>query len=205
MIFSLNSPFIKKAIFILALWPLVSISYLTYSDKLGANPVETIERHFGKWTLIFICLTLAMTPLRKVTKNGHWILFRRMLGLFVFFYSTLHVLSYVGLDYYFAWDDIKDDILKHRYVLVGFTAWLLLIPLALTSNKRMIQKLKTKWKKLHKLVYLIAILGLLHFFWLVKKDMTQPIIYTGVIFILFFLRLDFPRSVVAKQTDEGCA
>lgn len=187
----LNLATTKKLVFILALWPLFSIGLQTYLDKLGANPVELIERHFGKWTLIFLCLTLAMTPLCKLTQNGQWVLYRRMLGLFVFFYSTVHFLCYVGIDYQFAWHDMKDDILKHRYVLVGFLAWLLLIPLAITSSNKMIQRLRTKWKKLHRLVYLIAILGLLHFFWLIKKDMTQPLIYSGVLLILFLLRMNF--------------
>lgn len=187
----LNLATTKKLVFILALWPLFSIGLQTYLDKLGANPVELIERHFGKWTLIFLCLTLAMTPLCKLTQNGQWVLYRRMLGLFVFFYSTVHLLCYVGIDYQFAWHDMKDDILKHRYVLVGFLAWLLLIPLAITSSNKMIQRLRTKWKRLHRLVYLIAILGLLHFFWLIKKDMTQPLIYSGVLLILFLLRMNF--------------
>lgn len=187
----LNLATTKKLVFILALWPLFSIGLQTYLDKLGANPVELIERHFGKWTLIFLCLTLAMTPLCKLTQNGQWVLYRRMLGLFVFFYSTVHFICYVGIDYQFAWHDMKDDILKHRYVLVGFLAWLLLIPLAITSSNKMIQRLRTKWKRLHRLVYLIAILGLLHFFWLIKKDMTQPLIYSGVLLILFLLRMNF--------------
>ena len=187
----LNLSTTKKLVFILALWPLFSIGLQTYLDKLGANPVELIERHFGKWTLIFLCLTLTMTPLCKLTQNGQWVLYRRMLGLFVFFYSTVHFLCYVGIDYQFAWHDMKDDILKHRYVLVGFLAWLLLIPLAITSSNKMIQRLRTKWKRLHRLVYLIAILGLLHFFWLIKKDMTQPLIYSGVLLILFLLRMNF--------------
>lgn len=187
----LNLATTKKLVFILALWPLFSIGLQTYLGKLGANPVELIERHFGKWTLIFLCLTLAMTPLCKLTQNGQWVLYRRMLGLFVFFYSTVHFLCYVGIDYQFAWHDMKDDILKHRYVLVGFLAWLLLIPLAITSSNKMIQRLRTKWKRLHRLVYLIAILGLLHFFWLIKKDMTQPLIYSGVLLILFLLRMNF--------------
>jgi sulfoxide reductase heme-binding subunit YedZ len=190
----------KKLVFMLALWPLVSIGLQAYFDQLGANPVELIERHFGKWTLIFLCLTLAMTPLRKLTNNGQWVLYRRMLGLFVFFYSTVHLLCYVGIDYQFAWQDMKDDILKHRYVLVGFLAWLLLIPLALTSTKKMIARLRTKWKKLHRLVYVIAILGLLHFFWLIKKDMTQPLIFTGVIVVLLLLRIDSSAFKAKKST-----
>nr|WP_317615588.1 ferric reductase-like transmembrane domain-containing protein [Candidatus Methylopumilus rimovensis] len=121
---------------------------------------------------------------------NQWILYRRMLGLFTFFYATVHLLCYIGLDYHFAWIDIKNDIIKHRYVLVGFLGWLLLLPLAITSSDKMMRKLKFNWKRLHRLIYLIAILGVLHFLWLVKKDITEPLIYAFIIFILFLLRLN---------------
>ncbi len=130
-----------------------------------------------------------MTPLRRITHMNQWILYRRMLGLFTFFYATVHLLCYIGLDYHFAWIDIKNDIIKHRYVLVGFLGWLLLLPLAITSSDKMMRKLKFNWKRLHRLIYLIAILGVLHFLWLVKKDITEPLIYAFIIFILFLLRL----------------
>lgn len=113
-----------------------------------------------------------------------------MLGLFTFFYATVHLLCYIGLDYHFAWIDIKNDIIKHRYVLVGFLGWLLLLPLAITSSEKMMRKLKSNWKRLHRLIYLIAILGVLHFAWLVKKDITEPLIYALIVLILFLLRLN---------------
>ena len=113
-----------------------------------------------------------------------------MLGLFVFFYASIHLLCYIGLDYQFAWVDIKNDIIKHRYVLVGFLAWLLLFPLAITSSDKMIRRLKVNWKRLHRLIYAIAILGVLHFMWLVKKDLTEPLIYAAIVSILLILRLD---------------
>ena len=185
-----NQTYIKHLIFILSLWPLLSISIYIFQDNLGANPIEFIERHFGKWTLIFLCLTLSMTPLRRITNISEWILYRRMLGLFVFFYASIHLLCYVGLDYHFAWIDIKNDIIKHRYVLVGFLAWLLLFPLAITSSDKMIRRLKVNWKRLHRLIYAIAILGVLHFMWLVKKDLTEPLIYAAIVSILLILRLD---------------
>ena len=185
-----NQIYIKRLIFILSLWPLLSISIIIFQDRLGANPVEFIERHFGKWTLIFLCLTLSMTPLRRITNVSQWILYRRMLGLFVFFYASIHLLCYIGLDYHFAWIDIKNDIIKHRYVIVGFLAWVLLLPLAITSSDKMIRKLKMNWKLLHRLIYVIAILGVLHFIWLVKKDITEPLIYVAIVSILFILRLD---------------
>ena len=186
----LNQIYIKRLIFIVSLWPVSSLGFAIFLNNLGANPVEFIERHFGKWALIFLCLTLSMTPLRRITHMNQWILYRRMLGLFTFFYATVHLLCYIGLDYHFAWIDIKNDIIKHRYVLVGFLGWLLLLPLAITSSDKMIRKLKFNWKKLHRLIYLIAILGVLHFLWLVKKDITEPLIYAFIIFILFLLRLN---------------
>jgi sulfoxide reductase heme-binding subunit YedZ len=186
----LNQIYIKRIIFIVSLWPVSSLGFAIFFNNLGANPVEFIERHFGKWALIFLCLTLSMTPLRRITHMNQWILYRRMLGLFTFFYATVHLLCYIGLDYQFAWIDIKNDIIKHRYVLVGFLGWLLLLPLAITSSDKMIRKLKFNWKKLHRLIYLIAILGVLHFLWLVKKDITEPLIYAFIIFILFLLRLN---------------
>jgi len=186
----LNQIYIKRLIFIISLWPILSLSVAIFLNNLGANPVEFIERHFGKWALIFLCLTLSMTPLRSITHMNQWILYRRMLGLFTFFYATVHLLCYIGLDYHFAWIDIKNDIIKHRYVLVGFLGWLLLLPLAITSSDKMMRKLKFNWKRLHRLIYLIAILGVLHFLWLVKKDITEPLIYAFIIFILFLLRLN---------------
>ena len=186
----LNQIYIKRLIFIISLWPILSLSVDIFLNNLGANPVEFIERHFGKWALIFLCLTLSMTPLRRITHMNQWILYRRMLGLFTFFYATVHLLCYIGLDYHFAWIDIKNDIIKHRYVLVGFLGWLLLLPLAITSSDNMMRKLKFNWKRLHRLIYLIAILGVLHFLWLVKKDITEPLIYAFIIFILFLLRLN---------------
>jgi sulfoxide reductase heme-binding subunit YedZ len=186
----INQIYIKRLIFTVSLWPVLSLSLAIFLNNLGANPIEFIERHFGKWSLIFLCLTLSMTPLRNITHMNQWILYRRMLGLFTFFYVTVHLLCYIGLDYHFAWIDIKDDIIKHRYVLIGFSGWLLLLPLAITSSDEMKRKLKSNWKRLHRLIYLIAILGVLHFTWLVKKDITEPLIYASIIFILFLLRLN---------------
>jgi sulfoxide reductase heme-binding subunit YedZ len=189
-----NQISIKRLIFIASLWPILSIGIDIFQNNLGANPVEFIERHFGKWTLIFLCLTLSMTPLRRITKINQWILYRRMLGLFVFFYASIHLLCYIGLDYQFAWLDIKNDIIKHRYVLVGFLGWVLLLLLAITSSDNMIRRLKANWKRLHRLVYLIAILGVLHFIWLVKKDITEPLIYAAIVLLLFTLRLNFLKT-----------
>lgn len=190
----MNQLYVKRLIFVISLWPIISLGIDIFQNNLGANPVEYIERHFGKWALIFLCLTLSMTPLRRITKINQWILYRRMLGLFVFFYASIHLLCYIGLDYQFAWIDIKNDIMKHRYVLVGFLGWLLLLPLAVTSSDKMIRRLKGNWKRLHSLTYLIAILGVLHFVWLVKKDISEPLIYAAIVLLLLILRLNFSKN-----------
>ena len=134
-----------------------------------------------------------MTPLKKITKLNIWISFRRMLGLFIFFYATLHMLTYVIIDYRLNFESISKDILTKKFIFVGFTAWVLLLPLALTSSKKALIYLKDKWKKLHRLIYIIAILGVTHFIWLVKKDLTEPLIYAVIILILLLFRFKFKR------------
>ncbi len=194
MLLQSNHLLIKRFAFTLCLWPIFSICFHILNNNLGANPVEFIVRHFGKWSLIFLCLTLSMSPLRRFTKITQWILYRRMLGLFVFFYTTVHLFCYIGIDYHFDWVEIKNDIVEHRFVLVGFLGWVLLIPLALTSSEKMIRRLKANWKKLHRLIYVIAILGALHFIWLVKKDITEPFIYILIILILLLCRIRISKT-----------
>jgi len=134
-----------------------------------------------------------MSPLKKLTNLNFWVKGRRMLGLFVFFYASLHLLTYVGIDYRFSWQPIFDDVVKKKYIFVGFAAWLLLIPLTLTSSQKMMLLLKQNWKKLHRLIYAIAILGSLHFIWLSKTIYFKPLIYLVIITILLFLRVNFKR------------
>ena len=179
----------KIIVFILCLWPLVIISLNIYYNELGAEPVKKIMNHFGEWTLIFICLTLAMSPLKRFTNLAFWTKFRRMLGLFVFFYATIHLLTYIGLDYRFDWQPIFNDVLKKKFIFIGFSAWLLLIPLAATSSQKMINLLKQNWKKLHRIVYIIAIFGALHFIWLSKTIFFKPLIYSVIIVVLLILRI----------------
>ena len=181
--------FIKAAIWLLALLPLARLVLLGMHDDLSANPVEFVERSTGTWTLVFLLVTLSMTPIRLLTGIVWQVQLRRMLGLWMFFYVCLHISTYVWLDYSFLWADIVKDIIKHPYVIVGFSAFLLTIPLAATSNSYMIKRLKTNWKKLHQLVYVIAILAILHFWWLVKKDVTEPFYYAAVLFFLLGIRL----------------
>tara|TARA_B100000965_G_scaffold70563_1_gene55718 strand:- start:85 stop:669 length:585 start_codon:yes stop_codon:yes gene_type:complete len=188
--------YFKTFVFILCLWPLGTIVSDIYYNDLGAEPVKKIMNHFGEWTLIFICLTLAMSPLKRITNLSFWIKFRRMLGLFVFFYATIHLLTYVGLDYRFDWEPIINDVLKKKYIFIGFSAWLLLIPLAVTSSQKMIKILGSNWKNLHRLVYAIAIFGSLHYIWLSKTIFFKPLIYTLIIVVLLALRIKIKKRDV---------
>ena len=181
--------YIKKIIFFLSLLPILIIIYQIIFNQLGPEPVKEITHETGNWTLRFIIITLAITPLQKFTKLNFWISYRRMFGLFVFFYASMHMMTYVGIDYRFDWSSIGSDIVKKKFIFVGFLAWLLLVPLALTSSKRMIKLLRDKWKKLHRLVYIISILGIVHYLWLVKVVTVEPLIYLIIIVILLMLRV----------------
>ena len=183
----------KSSIFFLSLIPFFLILYKIVFNKLGPEPVKEITHFTGEWTLLFIIFTLSMSPLKKITKLNIWISFRRMLGLFLFFYATLHMLTYVVIDYRLDLQSISKDIITKKFIFAGFGAWVLLLPLALTSSKRALIYLKDKWKKLHRLIYIIAILGLVHFIWLVKKDLTEPLIYAVIILILLLFRFKFRR------------
>ena len=184
----------KTLVFFLSLWPLYVISYQIIFNQLGPEPVDRIINHFGEWTLIFILLTLSMTPLKKITKSVEWIKFRRMLGLFTFFYASIHMLSYVGLDYRFDFEPLINDVLKKKFIFIGFSAWLLLIPLAITSSERMVRLLKQNWKKIHRLIYIIGIFGVLHYIWLSKTIFFKPLIFLIILVILLLFRIKITRS-----------
>lgn len=189
----------KWIIWVFALLPITRLVWLGINDDLTANPVEFVERSTGTWALVFLLLSLSMTPIRLITKQVWQIQLRRLLGLWMFFYACLHLTTYVWLDYGFMWQDIVKDIIKHPYVIVGFSAYLLTIPLVITSNNTMIKRLKSKWKTLHQSVYLISILAILHFWWLVKKDVTEPFYYASVLVILLGIRVYFFLKKVNKQ------
>ena len=186
----------KPSIFILCTIPFLFIFYKILFSKLGPEPVKEITHFTGEWTLIFICLTLSMSPLKRFTNLSIWISFRRTLGLFIFFYATLHLLTYIGLDYRFDWQPIFDDVIKKKYVFIGFTAWLLLVPLAITSSQKMMKLLKNNWKKIHRLIYAIAIFGSLHYIWLSKTIFFKPLIYFIIIVVLLLLRIKINRKEV---------
>ena len=186
--------YFRSSVFLLSTIPFIVIVYKIFLNKLGPEPIKEITHHTGEWTLLFLIFTLAMSPLKQITNMNIWISVRRMLGLFAFFYASLHMLTYIGLDYRFDMNEISKDILTKRFIFVGFAAWLLLVPLALTSSKKMMSVLKQYWKKLHRLIYLIALLGVTHFIWLVKKDVTEPLIYLLIILFLLAFRIKFKRT-----------
>jgi len=188
--------YFKPGIFVLSTTPFIFIFYKIYFNKLGPEPVKEITHFTGEWTLIFICLTLSMTPLKRLTNLNIWISFRRMLGLFVFFYASLHLLSYIGIDYRFNLEPILDDVLKKKYIFIGFAAWILLLPLAITSSQKMMKLLKNNWKKLHRLIYVIAIFGALHYIWLSKTIFFRPLIYLLIILVLLALRIKIKNRKV---------
>ena len=184
--------YFKPIIFLLSSIPFIIIISKIFLNQLGPEPIKEITLHTGEWT--FLVFTLSMTPLKRLTNLNIWISVRRMLGLFAFFYASLHMLTYIVLDYQFDLSAISKDIFTKKFIFVGFTAWLLMVPLAITSSKKMMGILKKNWKKLHRLIYLISILGVIHFLWLVKKDLTEPLIYLLIIVILLILRVNFNRS-----------
>ncbi len=191
--------YIKAAVWLLALLPLARMVWLGLHDDLGANPIEFLEHSTGTWAFVSLLITLSMTPIRLLTGQLWQIQLRRVLGLFMFFYACLHIVTYVWLDFSFIWADMVKDVVKHPRILVGFAAFVLTIPLAATSNSYMIKRLKTNWKKLHQTVYLIGILVALHFLWLVKKDVTEPLYYAAALVFLLGVRVYFKyRPKLAK-------
>jgi sulfoxide reductase heme-binding subunit YedZ len=180
----------KPLVFGLCLMPLTWLGWRASTGGLGANPIEAVNRFLGDWALRFLLISLAVTPLRAVLGLPVLIRFRRMLGLFAFFYVTLHLSSYVGLDQFFAWGEIWADIVKRNYITVGMIAFALLVPLALTSTKGMVKRLGgRRWKKLHMLVYPAAILAVFHFLMMVKADTREPLIYAAVLAVLLGYRV----------------
>jgi sulfoxide reductase heme-binding subunit YedZ len=178
------------AIWLACLFPLAQLVFLLFQNELGANPIEKLTRSLGEWALRFLLIGLAITPAAKLLKQPRLIRYRRMLGLWAFTYVALHLSNYVVLDHFFDWPTIGKDILKRPYITIGMTAFVLLIPLAVTSLDRLHRKLGPKrWKALHRLVYLIAILGVIHFYLLVKADHTAPLTYGAILAALLGYRV----------------
>jgi len=182
--------YLKPVIFLACLAPLAWLVWRALHDGLGANPIETITHSTGDCTLTFLLITLAITPLRKLTRQYWLINFRRMLGLFAFFYGTLHLMTYVWLDKFFDIHEMLADIAKRRFITVGMAGFALMIPLALTSTKWSIRKLGGKrWQALHRLIYFSAAAGVIHYLWLVKADKKKPLEYAAVLAVLMLYRL----------------
>lgn len=202
---------IKVALFLVCLVPLGVLLWKffgphptdmnTWGWGLGANPIEALEHGFGDWTLRFLLVTLAITPARKLLHVPALIKFRRMLGLFAFFYGCLHFTTYLWLDKFFNLNEILKDVAKRKYITVGFTAFVLLIPLAATSTAGWIRRLGGKrWQSLHRLIYVSAILGVIHYLWLVKADIREPLMYGGILAVLLAYRVvGWVQPVLRKQ------
>jgi sulfoxide reductase heme-binding subunit YedZ len=180
----------KPVVFLACLIPLALLGWKAYSGALGANPIEVITHATGDWILRFLLITLAITPIRKLTGQLWLIRYRRMFGLFAFFYATLHFLTYIWLDKFFDLHEMLHDIAKRKFITVGFTGFVLLIPLALTSTKGWIRRLGGKrWQALHRLIYFSAIAGVIHYWWLVKADIREPLKYGAILAVLLGYRI----------------
>jgi methionine sulfoxide reductase heme-binding subunit len=191
---------IKTVGFLLALIPLARLGIGAYLDTLGANPIEKITRTTGYWTLTFLLISLSLTPIRRILGWLWLIRLRRLLSLFAFFYGCLHFLTYLVLDQFFDWESIFKDIIKRPYITVGFSAFLLMIPLVVTSSNAMIRRLGGKrWRLLHRLVYLCAVGGVVHYGWLVKKDLTNPITFAIWLGLLLGIRLLYWLRSLRRQ------
>jgi sulfoxide reductase heme-binding subunit YedZ len=184
--------FIKPAVFLLCLAPFLSIVWRVFGiggSGLGTNPIETIQDTFGQWGLRFLIITLAVTPLRDWFSAPWLIALRRMLGLYAFFYVLMHFLTWLILDRSLYWPDVVEDIAKRPFITIGFLALVLLIPLAATSTNGMMRRLGRRWKTLHRLVYPIALLGIWHYYWQVKADVREPLVYAGIAAVLLGWRI----------------
>ena len=195
----------KALVHLLALTPAAILAwqireeFLTGSGGLGADPVAEIEHRLGLWALRLLMITLAITPLRQITGQTALLRFRRMLGLYAFAYATLHFSAYLVLDLRGYWTQIFEEIAKRPYITVGFTAWLLLVPLAITSTQAAIRRLGRRWGQLHRLVYAVGVLAVLHFWWLVKSDIREPALYAAILALLLGWRI-WKRVVSARRT-----
>lgn len=182
---------VKVAVFVAALYPLARIVLFGFTDRLGANPIEFTTRSTGLWTLVFICITLAVTPLRRLTGWNWLIRFRRMIGLYAFFYAALHFTTYIWFDKWFDVAAMFKDVGKRPFITVGFAAFVLLIPLAATSTRAMVRRLGRRWQALHRLVYAVGVLAILHFWWMKagKHDLALPKVYGAIVLVLLGWRV----------------
>ena len=197
--------YVKPIVFLICLIPLALMVWDGFHDALGANPIEKITHRTGDWSLRFLLITLTVTPICNISGWRQLYRLRRMFGLFAFFYVCIHFSIYIVFDHFFDINEIVKDIVKRPYVTVGFSAFLLLIPLAVTSTNKMMRRLGKRWKQLHQLVYVIAVLGVLHYLWLVKADLLQPLIHAAVLLLLLGIRAGYQRKSLATQTPTARA
>jgi sulfoxide reductase heme-binding subunit YedZ len=189
-------------VWVLCLIPAGLLVWRFFTGGLGANPIEFITLKTGFWTLTLLLVTLAITPLRRITGWNRLVQYRRLLGLFAFFYATLHFMTYVALDLFFDFGAVAADIAKRPYITVGFSAFVLLIPLAVTSTKGWIRRLGKRWTKLHRLIYATGALGVLHYYWKVKADTRQPLIFAAILIVLMLLRTNAVRQFAARLCNR---
>jgi sulfoxide reductase heme-binding subunit YedZ len=189
----MNAPFrrkaVKAAVFVLCLLPLVLLGVRAVRSDLGANPIEAITHSTGDWTLRFLLITLTITPARRLLQRPDLIRFRRMLGLFAFFYGTLHLMTWMWLDKFFDPAEMWADLVKRRFITMGMTGFALMIPLAITSTRGWMRRLGNRWQRLHRLVYFSACAGVIHYWWLVKSDIRLPLLYGVILAVLLGFRL----------------
>ncbi|HSN39011.1 MAG TPA: protein-methionine-sulfoxide reductase heme-binding subunit MsrQ [Burkholderiales bacterium] len=195
---------LKAALFVVCLYPLARLVWLGFTGGLGANPVEFITRSTGTWTLVLLCVTLSVTPLRRLAGWQWLVRLRRMFGLYAFFYASLHFMTYLWLDQFFDLAGIVKDIIKRPFITVGFLAFMLMAALAVTSTSNMVKRLGGRnWQRLHRAVYVIASCGVIHYWWLVKKDITQPLIYALIVGGLLMMRVVFSVSRRNAASDSA--
>jgi methionine sulfoxide reductase heme-binding subunit len=190
----------KSAVFVVALLPLVYLAWQFFHDGLGANPIREAEIQTGLWTIRLLAVTLAVTPVRRLLGWNWLVKYRRMLGLFTFFYACVHLSMWAGVDWFFAWGDMWEEIVKHKYILIGMLTWLLLLPLAVTSTKGWVRRLGKRWVRLHRLIYVAAVTGTIHYLWSVKKDTFYPLVY----FLTFAVLLGY-RLIAARRKSTRAA
>jgi len=195
-------PIVKPVLFVFSLLPFTYLVYGALTDGLGVNPVETLTHETGEWGLRFLLITLAISPLRRLFGIAWLTKLRRMLGLFAFFYASMHFLTYIWLDQFFDFAEILRDIPKRPFITIGFVAFILLIPLAITSTKKMQQRLKRNWKRLHQLVYVIPMLVVVHFIWSLKADYSEPFFYTLIFLVLMAERAYHARYQARNQVQD---
>lgn len=197
---------LKPLVFVLALVPAGYLGYRTYTNDLGVNPAETLQLETGGWALKFLLLTLAITPVRRLSGWNRVIQYRRMLGLFAFFYACLHVLTYIVLDKYFAFGEMLADVAKRPFITAGFVAFVAMVPLAVTSTKGWIRRLGRRWQALHRLIYLSGVAAAIHFVWKVKVAVGEPVYYAVAVALLLAFRVFWQlRSAKSLRTQRVSA